>query len=207
MEFPMWSDRSPRRAILSMLAIAGMVAAPAAADGIKVNHSLEAVQTLATGVGDGEANFVKLEIRPDFSVRFNRAWRADIALRIEGATGDTGLGSVETYGDLSRPLTLGPDARIEIEDARLSWRKRSSRVTFGKQTFAWGVLDGLQVTDRFDAGRRREAVFTEQRPQRMSRWGARAEFNWADVRWDLAAVSRWRPGRRPLAGSEGRHTR
>lgn len=170
-----------------MLAIAGMMAAPAAADSIKVDHSLEAVQTLATGIDDGEADFAKLEIRPDFNVRFNRAWRADVALRFEGATGDTGLGSVETYGDVSRPLTLGPDARIEIDEATLSWRKRSSRLTLGKQTFAWGVLDGLQVTDRFDAVRRREAVFTEQRPQRISKWGARAEFNRAGVRWDIAA--------------------
>jgi uncharacterized protein YfiM (DUF2279 family) len=83
-------------------------------------------------------------------------------------------------------LTLGPDARIEIDEATLSWRKRSSRVTLGKQSFAWGVLDGLQVTDRFDAVRRREAVFTERRPERISRWGARAEFNWGDVRWDIA---------------------
>ena len=187
MVFQMWADILSRSAILSALSVAGLLAAPAVADTIRINQSWEVSQTLATGLDNGNADFAKLEIRPDIGVRFDRSWRADLALRFEGAAGDTGLGSVETYGDLSRPLTLGPDARIEIEEAILSWRRRSTRLSLGKQSLAWGVLDGLQVTDRFDAVRRREAVFTEQRPERISRWGARAEFNWADVRWDLAA--------------------
>jgi hypothetical protein len=186
MESLMLVEPLTRTAILSALAMTGLTVAPAKADGIKVGHSLEVIQTLATGFSDGDADFAKLEIRPEIDLRFNRAWRADVALRIEGATGDTGLGSMDAYGDLSRPLRLGPDARIEVDEATLSWRKHSTRITLGKQSLAWGVLDGLQVTDRFDAVRRREAVFTDQRPERISRWGARAEFNWADVRWDLA---------------------
>ncbi len=186
MVFQMWADILSRSAILSALSVAGLLAAPAVADTIRINQSWEVSQTLATGLDNGNADFAKLEIRPDIGVRFDRSWRADLAMRFEGTTGDTGLGSVETYGDLSRPWSLGPDARIEIDEATLSWRQRSTRLTLGKQSLAWGVLDGLQVTDRYDAVRRREAVFTEQRPERISRWGARAEFNWAELRWDIA---------------------
>ena len=173
---------------LAGLAAALVLAAPAAADTIRLKPAMTAAYTIGTGIEGDEADLSRLELRPELSVRGPGNWRAELALQIEGAAGDTGLGALDTYSDVSRPLSLGPDARLAIDTATLAWRKRSTRITLGKQSLAWGVLDGLQVTDRFDAVRRREAVFTEHRPQRLSRWGARAEFTRAGVKWDAGLL-------------------
>jgi hypothetical protein len=50
------------------------------------------------------------------------------------------------------------------------------------------VLDGLQVTDRLDAVRRRDAVFTAQRPERIARWGGRLETRVRGTRFDLVTL-------------------
>ncbi|MEM5517210.1 hypothetical protein WNY37_09630 [Henriciella sp. AS95] len=154
----------------------------------KVETSVETNQFAAISIGNDEANRLRLDIRPDFEIDLSSGWRGDLSLRLESAHAMVGLGSLQTYDEASHPLELGDSTRIEIDQATLSWRKRSTRVTLGKQTLAWGVLDGLQVTDRFDAVRRREAVFIDQRPDRMSRWGARAQFKHAGTRWDIAGV-------------------
>lgn len=167
--------------------IAGLGFQPSAgADELKLRHSIEVTQEVAWGFEDDESDLFRLSVKPQLSARMGRAWRADLDFRLEGAADDVGLGTQTTYDHISQPLVLGPDARIEIDTATLSWRSRSTRLTLGKQSVAWGVLDGLQVTDRFDATRRRDAVFIEHRPDRLSRWGARAEFEWAGLRWDAA---------------------
>ncbi|MGY0648713.1 MAG: DUF1302 family protein, partial [Paraglaciecola chathamensis] len=51
--------------------------------------------------------------------------------------------------------------------------KRGTSVVIGKQVTPWGVLDGVQVTDRFDPVRRRDFVLTDMRPERIARWGIR----------------------------------
>ena len=157
-------------------------------DDVKWNPSLEASYKLAYGLETDQADQSYLQLKPKVTARWNRHWKASLALRAEAAFDNTGLGSLDTFDGHSRPLELGRDGRVEIEEATLSWRRRATRVTLGKQTFAWGVLDGLQVTDRFDAVRRREAVFTEQRPERLSKWGARAEFDLAGTRMDVATA-------------------
>lgn len=160
------------------------------ADRPDLRHTLTLDQVVAVSVDEdaGDLTQARTTLGSDTRVRFEDGWEARIGLRFEAAGSETGLGSTGTYADVSRPLTLGPDARVEIDEAVLAWRQRSTRVTLGKQTWAWGVLDGLQVTDRLDPARRREAVFIEQRPDRLSRWGARAEFAWAGLRWDGALV-------------------
>ncbi len=187
MACPMWARSQYWKAVLlACFSLTGV--GVASADARDLRHSIEVVQKLATGFDGNGADMARLEIRPRLEARFTGSWRAGLALRLEAAGGDVGLGTLDTFDDLSRPLKLGPDARVEIDQATLSWRKRSTRLTFGKQSLAWGVLDGLQVTDRFDATRRREAVFIDQRPDRISRWGARAEFERAGLRWDVAAL-------------------
>lgn len=160
----------------------------ATADGISARSTLEIEQKLAMGLNDAEANQALFAVRPTVKAKFTRHWSADVSLRFEAAGSNTGLGTTETYADHSAPVELGPDARAEIDKAVLSWRNRRTRVQLGKQTVAWGVLDGLQVTDRFDAVRRREAAFIDQRPDRISRWGARAQFSQAGVQWDAAIL-------------------
>lgn len=183
----MWDRCDFSCAFLACSAVFGLASAPAArAETLRLNHSVEVIQESALALEDEGGDLFRLAFKPKLNARMGRAWRADIDLRLEGAVGDVGLGTDTTYADISQPLVLGPDARLEIDEATLSWRSRATRLTLGKQSVAWGVLDGLQVTDRFDATRRREAVFIEHRPDRLSRWGARAEFEWAGVRWDAA---------------------
>jgi hypothetical protein len=100
-----------------------------------------------------------------------------LVLRLEATGSDIGLGTLSTYVDNSQPSELGSDARLEIDTVVIRWRKRANRVTGGKQTLACGVLDGLQIADRFDAVRRREGIFTSNRPEKISRWGMRLEKN------------------------------
>ena len=75
-------------------------------------------------------------------------------------------------------------SRLEIDRAVLTYKKGRTRVILGKQTMAWGVLDGIQITDRFDPVRRRDFVFTESRPERISRWGARVQKKHGDWSFD-----------------------
>ena len=179
------SQQMMRTASLSAL----LVLAPfAAAQNLKFDVGLSVEQMLAVGLDTTDLEQVRLTVLPEARLRWKRNWSAELGLRVEAAGSDTGLGILSTYDDLSQPTELGPNARIEIDTAVIKWRKRASRVTLGKQTLAWGVLDGLQVTDRFDAVRRREGVFTPNRPERISRWGMRLETNWADTQWDAAVM-------------------
>jgi hypothetical protein len=166
-----------------------LVLAPLAyAQNPKLNVGLKVEQMLAVGLETKDLDQARLTLLPEARLRWKRNWSVELGLRLEAASSDTGLGTLSTYDDNSQPIELGSDARLEIDTAVIRWRKRANRVTVGKQTLAWGVLDGLQVTDRFDAVRRREGIFTPNRPERISRWGMRLETKWAGIQWDAATV-------------------
>jgi hypothetical protein len=163
-----------------------MLIAAEPATAATATHSLR-TETVLAADRDGLSQ-ARVTLLPETRLRLSRSWSAEGRLRVEGAASDTGLGTRETYSDLSEPWQAGNDLRLEIDAATIGWRRRSTQITLGKQSVAWGVLDGVQVTDRFDAVRRREAIFTQTRPERLSRWGARARFRVGDTRWDLAAA-------------------
>lgn len=130
----------------------------------------------------------RFTIRPSLRLQIGNRWRSDLALRAEYASDITGLGSLDTYSALSRPLIDDRSLRVEIERATLTRRTRHGALTLGKQTLPWGILDGVQVTDRFDAVRRRDFVLTETRPERIARWGVRLRTRAAGIGIDLAAM-------------------
>ena len=134
---------------------------------------LEADLWVGAALDTGRLELARLTLKPTASWALGDTTQATVGLRLELADDDTGLGSVATYASLSRPLLDGTRARLEIDQAVITWRGDAATLTLGKQTVAWGVLDGLQVTDRFDPVRRRDFVLTETRPERLSRWGAR----------------------------------
>ena len=72
-----------------------------------------------------------------------------------------------------RKRRMYSSSRKKLERATLGWRRGRDRVTLGKQTIAWGVFDGLQVTDRYDPVRRHDAVLGDVRPERIARSDAR----------------------------------
>lgn len=134
---------------------------------------VEADLWAGVGLDTGRLELARLTVRPTASWQLGDSARAALGLRLEIADDDTGLGSLATYSSLSRPLLRSARTRLEIDQAVVTWQGEAATLTLGKQTVAWGVLDGLQVTDRFDPVRRRDFVLTETRPERLSRWGLR----------------------------------
>lgn len=180
--------RSRTRLSWLLASILGVsVTSPCVAAPLRSSSSLQTETVLAAATRGGPSQ-ARVTLLPETRLRMGRAWSAEGRLRVEGAASDTGLGTRETYSNVAEPWQWGNDVRLEIDAATLSWRKRTTQLTLGKQTVAWGVLDGVQVTDRFDAVRRREAVFTQERPERLSRWGARARFRLGETRLDAAAA-------------------
>ena len=112
---------------------------------------------------------------PEAKWRFGRQWRGELSARLEWADDDTGLGTVDNYATHSRPWIRGNRARVELDRANLSWRGTKHRFTLGKQVAAWGVLDGIRITDRFDPVRQRDFIFTDTRPERLARWGLQTQ--------------------------------
>lgn len=176
------------RVLLTLIAV--LAAGSVEASGIEVSRaSVELESQYAMSLDDGATSQTRAIVRPSVRLRLPARWTAELELRGEVSGSDTGLGALAGYDDASRPWSRDGDSRLEIERALLRWRRGAKRLTLGKQTLAWGVLDGLQVTDRMDAVRRREAFFTEPRPDRIGRWGARAEFRAAGLRVDAVVLA------------------
>lgn len=154
----------------------------------EIDPRLTAIVTANAGIEESDTDQILIEVLPEARISLPGPFSADVGLRFEMTEGSSGLGTRQTYSSLSRPVRLADDVRLEITDFALSWREGPTRIRVGKQTYAWGVLDGLQVTDRLDPSRKRQAIFIDQRPDRISRWGGRAEFRMLGVEWDAAAI-------------------
>ncbi|MFN3314354.1 MAG: DUF1302 family protein [Hyphomonas sp.] len=142
----------------------------------------------AIRLDDGAASLARVSVQPRYLMRSTKGWRAEISARLVAAPDDTGLGTISTFSGASKPVELGEDGRLELDRAFVTLGTGDQRVILGKQSLAWGVLDGLQVTDRFDPVNRTEAVFGDIRPQRIARWGARLQAQLAGTKVDAAAV-------------------
>lgn len=124
---------------------------------------------------DGSTSLSRLTFSDKAKVRISRKWRADFGMRLELADDETGLGTTDTYSSISRPLIRTDNVRLEIDRATLTYKSNGTRIVLGKQSVAWGVLDGIQISDQFSPVRQRDFVFSNQRPERISRWGVRAQ--------------------------------
>lgn len=166
-----------------------LVALPhtAYADGSNVSFSIAAHQETAFRYSDGEISLARFTALPKAVVDLGGGWRLDAAFRFEAGPDETGLGELDGYSRISRPLLATPDARIEIDRATLRWRGAGTTFTLGKQSVAWGALDGVQITDRASPTRLRDFIFFDNRPDRLSRWGARLQTNIAGFDVDLFA--------------------
>lgn len=143
-----------------------------------VHTSLHAQYRTAAALETGDVNMARVMVLPRLKWRLDRRWRFEAKLRFEQAFSDTRLGMMETYSDVSKPLELASDTRVELDTMVLSYRQMNYKMTLGKQVYPLGVLDGLQITDRFDSQRYREAIFTDDRPDRLPRWGWFQTFQW-----------------------------
>ncbi|MEP1448233.1 MAG: DUF1302 family protein [Paraglaciecola sp.] len=127
----------------------------------------------STNLHNGDLEFSRFSLASQTRFSLSRNWSAQLEARAEFANDDVGLGTINGYSSLSRPLVDKKHTRLEIDRAFIQWRKRAHSFTLGKQVTPWGVLDGVQITDRFDPVRRRDFIFTDVRPERIARWGAR----------------------------------
>ncbi|MEP4890904.1 MAG: DUF1302 family protein [Aliiglaciecola sp.] len=128
---------------------------------------------LGFNLHDAQRQLSRLSITTDTDYRINRNWSLQLDLRAEVADDEVGLGTVNTYSSVNKPIIDNQQSRFEIDRAYVQWRERAHSFTLGKQVTPWGVLDGIQITDRFDPVRRRDFVLTDVRPDRIARWGAR----------------------------------
>lgn len=174
---------------LACCAALALVAPPAAkAEDISATLRVKAQTQAAIRLDDSAASLARLSVQPRFLIRSMKGWRAEISARLVAAPDETGLGTISTFSGASKPVELGGDGRIELDRAVVTLGTGDHRVTLGKQSLAWGILDGLQVTDRFDPVNRTEGVFGEVRPQRIARWGVRWQAQLAGTEVDAAAA-------------------
>ncbi|MEE4639249.1 MAG: hypothetical protein V2J42_10980 [Wenzhouxiangella sp.] len=154
----------------------------------RVSQRTEIEYWAAADGDEGRLALSRLSIRPSLRLRAPNDWDIELKGRLEGAYDRTGLGTTRSYSPASRPLIDSDHARLAIDEFVLSRRFGASRLSIGKQTIAWGVLDGIQITDRFDPVRRRDFVLTEIRPERLARWGVRWRHDGEGLRADLAVA-------------------
>lgn len=133
-----------------------------------------------------EVSMSRLTLLPQAQWRLGKSWRGELSFRLEWADDDTGLGTINNYATHSRPWIKSNRARVELEKAKLVWRGGKHRLTLGKQVAAWGVLDGIRITDRFDPVRQRDFIFTDTRPERIARWGVQTQTRMGAWRLDTA---------------------
>ncbi|GAC32570.1 hypothetical protein [Paraglaciecola polaris] len=122
---------------------------------------------------NGDLDLSRVTLSSAHKFRFSSQWSGQIDTLSQLASDNTGLGRVDNFASLNRPIFDNNKARVELARASVMWRKRGTSVVIGKQVTPWGVLDGIQVTDRFDPVRRRDFVLTDMRPERIARWGVR----------------------------------
>lgn len=137
---------------------------------------------------EGRIALSRLSFRPSIQLRAGAGWDIDMVGRLEAAYDRTGLGTVTSFSPAARPLIDEEHVRLDIDRLVISRRFGDNRLSIGKQTVPWGVLDGLQITDRFDPVRRRDFVLSEVRPERLARWGLRWRHDGEGLRADLAVA-------------------
>jgi len=137
---------------------------------------------------EGRIALSRLTIKPSLRLRAADEWDIDLKGRLEAAYDRTGLGTVRSFSPASRPVIDSDHVRLDIDRLVISRRFGDHRLSLGKQTLAWGVLDGVRITDRFDPVRRRDFVLTEVRPERLARWGLRWRHDGEGLRTDFAVA-------------------
>lgn len=167
---------------------AALLLAPTPALATDLGARLEAEAWWGLRTSDRQVSLARFSLLPSIRPRLSDSLTADIRVRADFAPDRTGLGTRETYAPWSRPLLLADGAQAELERATLQWRSGSMRLTVGKQSFAWGALDGVPVTDRFDPVRRRDFVATETRPERIGRWSVRLQSDIGGLGLDAGFV-------------------
>jgi hypothetical protein len=164
-------NQTVNKALLAFVALTlgqiNLTGAASASTVVKIDYRL------AANLDDGDTELSRFSLSTQTRIQLNKYWTAQLDARAEVADDEIGLGANNAYSSASRPLINNSSTRVELDRVFVQWRNRVHSFTLGKQVTPWGVLDGVQITDRFDPVRRRDFVFTDVRPDRIARWGAR----------------------------------
>ena len=174
--------------VLTLGVLLALPSVPALAGFERVSQRNEIDYWVGVDGDEGRVALSRLSLSTALRLRAGENWDIDFGARLEGAYDRTGLGTTRSYSPASRPLIDNDHVRLEIDRLVLSRRFGAHRLSLGKQTLAWGVLDGIQITDRFDPVRRRDFILTETRPERIARWGLRWRHDGEVWRSDLAVA-------------------
>ena len=127
----------------------------------------------ALNLQNADLDLSRLSLSSTHKLKLSRRWSVQFDIEAQMANDNVGLGGTDNFAFANRPLIDNSNVRVELTSAFVMWRKWATSLIIGKQVTPWGVLDGIQVTDRFDPVRRRDFVFTDVRPERIARWGVR----------------------------------
>ncbi|MEL7028752.1 MAG: hypothetical protein AAGL49_05940, partial [Pseudomonadota bacterium] len=166
---------------LSAAAAAGALAHPAHAE-------FGAAAEFKMAFDDDGRQQTRFRLEPTYEGSFWGDVQTEIGLRFETAPGPTGLGAVSGYSGISKPLVRGEDVRLEIDKANVRFEVGETTFFVGKQTIAWGALDGVRVNDAFNPARLNEFVVIDDRPDRIPLWAARARGQIGGLTYDAAVA-------------------
>ena len=144
----------------------------------------EANYSIGANLDDGEVDKSRLTLKTSNRLKINRKSSINFEFRGEFADDQTGLGTTDTFSSLSKPIIDDENLRLEIDDFTYSRRIGRSHLILGKQVVAWGVLDGVRITDALNPVRLREGIASNPRPDRISLWAGRLKGKMADFRYD-----------------------
>jgi hypothetical protein len=148
---------------------------------------------LSLGVGSrgGKVMQLQLETEPrwDFAAGERGSVVASLRLRADGRDElEPGEPAFDNYAELSRPVTLGEVATLEIRDLYYEHRLERGVLRLGKQQIVWGRLDGIKILDVVNPQTFREFILDDLGNSRISQWSAYLDLSLGDWRAELAWI-------------------
>ncbi len=145
------------------------------------SKKLEAIVDVGVGFNGQQPSKLRFTAKPQVKIGLRKRVDLNVATRLEFADDETGLGDTSSFSDLSAPFLDEQNAKIYLDQLNLLIRKSKTRFILGKQVVAWGVLDGIRITDAVNPVDLRESVATEHRPERVPIWAARLQTKVKDT--------------------------
>jgi len=196
------ANRLSKRSILRWLIVAALLVTAYESAAAPAQWQLRADYLTSLNTRAGNQGVNRLALLPQLKWRPARRWSTELSVRAEWAEEPEELGSSKNFADASTLLIDKKHWRLGIDQALLRYRGNKNTLILGKQTFAWGVLDGLRITDRLDPVRHRDFIFTETRPQRLARWGAKWRTKHLGTALELALILDRTSSQLPIQGGD-----
>ena len=178
--------RRPIQYSVIVIALTGAQGLTTAAADIRIkSQKLEITSDFAVEFDDGNFAKQRLAVTPSAKIGLRKGIGLNISGQIEYANDEVGLGDTSSFSNLSEPIVDDRTLQASLSAFNLTVRKSKTRFTVGKQIVAWGALDGFRITDVVNPVDLRESIATENRPIRLSIWGARLKTSLGNTDLDV----------------------